>query len=828
MKAVIMAGGEGTRLRPLTSNAPKPMLPLVNRPMMEHVIDLLKQHGFDEIVVTVAFMANTIRTYFGDGSEFGVRMVYATEESPLGTAGSVRNAMEHLDERFLVISGDVLTDIDLGAIVRFHEERDALATIGLAHVENPLEFGIVITREDGSIERFLEKPTWGQVFSDTINTGIFVLEPEIFDHIAADRPVDFSGEVFPALLEEGRPLYGAIAEGYWEDVGTLEAYLTAHKDILDGKVRLHVPGFEVRPGVWVGEGAEIHPEATVQGPAVIGDNCRVEPGASLGEYTVLGANVRVRINAALERTVVHDNVYLGEAVRLRGTVVGRSCDLRKGARTEEGVVLGDSCFVAEEAHLAAGVKVYPFKTVEAGAVVNDSIVWESRGARSLFGRDGISGLANVDITPEFATKVAMAYGSGLKKNSTVITSRDSSRSARMLKRAMMAGLNAVGVNVQDLEVASVPVTRFIVRRPSDAGGFTVRLVPDDPQSTVIRFFDANGLDLTEDAQRKIERVFNREDFRRVFPGEIGEIGFAPRALEHYATALEETVDVERIAAAGFKVVIDYAFGSASFAMPNVLAKLGLDVLAVNPFVSTAGVLADDLEGHAAYVGDLVRTSGSHLGGVIDPDGETLYLIDDEGHVLSHTEALLALLRLVPGRLYGNRVALPVSTTTAAERIVQEQGVDVLWTKLSKPALMDAATEPGVGFAGNTEGNYILPGFMPGFDASATFVKVLDLLAFHGRRLSEVVETLPRVHVVHETVVTPWDQKGAVMRSIMEQSKGREVVMVDGVKVIHEGGWALALPDPEDPVTHVWAEGATDTDARRLAQEYVRRIRQMVR
>ena len=184
MKAVIMAGGEGTRLRPLTSNAPKPMMPIANAPMMEHIVALLREHGFDEIVVTVAFLANHIRNYFGDGSELGVRMAYATEETPLGTAGSVLNAREQLDERFLVISGDVLTDIDLGAISRFHDERGAMATIGLTPVENPLEFGIVITREDGSIERFLEKPTWGQVFSDTINTGIFVLEPEIFDFIA--------------------------------------------------------------------------------------------------------------------------------------------------------------------------------------------------------------------------------------------------------------------------------------------------------------------------------------------------------------------------------------------------------------------------------------------------------------------------------------------------------------------------------------------------------------------------------------------------------------------------------------------------------------------
>jgi len=828
VKAVIMAGGEGTRLRPLTSNAPKPMLPLVNRPMMEHIIDLLKLHGIDEIVVTVAFMASAIRTYFGDGSEFGVSISYATEETPLGTAGSVRNAMDQLDERFLVISGDVLTDIDLGAIIAFHDEHQAMATIGLAHVENPLEFGIVITTEEGRIERFLEKPTWGQVFSDTINTGIFVLEPEIFDYIEADRPVDFSSEVFPKLLAGDLPLYGAIADGYWEDVGTLDSYVRAHKDILDGAVQVNIPGFELSDGVWLGEGAEIHPEARINGPAVIGDNCRIEARSSIGQYTVLGANVRVRSEAQLERTVVNDNAYLGEAVRLRGTVVGRACDLRKGVRSEEGVVIGDECFIGEDALLSAEIKIYPFKTVEAGATVNTSIVWESRGARALFGRDGILGLSNVDITPEFATKVAMAYGSMLKKGSRVITSRDSSRSARMLKRSMMAGLNAAGITVEDLEVASVPVTRFIVRRPSNGGGITIRLLHDDPQSVIIRFFDDRGLDITEDTQRKIERLYNREDFRRVFPGEIGDIGFAPRALEHYATALDATVDVEQIRSAEFKIVIDYAYGSTSFAMPNVLAKLGLEVLAVNPFVSTAGVMRGDLHAHATNVADLVRASGSHLGAVLDPDGERLILIDDEGHILSDSEALLALLTLLPGKIAGDRVALPVSVSQVATDLVHTHGASVVVTKVSNPALMDAATEPGVGFAGNTDGGFILPGFMPAFDAAATLIKVLDLLAFHDQRLSVVVGDLPRIHMAHEVVVTPWEHKGLVMRTLVEQSKDRQVDLVDGVKVHHDGGWALALPDPEEPVTHVWAEGQTDADARRLAQEYARRIRQIVR
>src|SRR5580704_13048441 len=293
MKAVIMAGGEGTRLRPLTSNAPKPLLPIANRPMMEHVINLLKKHGFDDIVVTVGYRANAIRTYFGDGAEFGVRIVYAAEETPLGTAGSVRNAMAELTETFLVISGDVVTDMDLGAIVEFHHRRSALVTIGLKAMENPLEFGIVITRGDGSIERFHEKPTWSQVFSDTINTGVYVLEPQIFEYIDGDRASDFSSDIFPALLEAGKPLYGCVTEGYWEDVGTAEAYVRVHQDVLDERVALEIPGFRLGDGIWLGEGSEIDPKAKVQGPVVIGDYCRVEPNAHIREYTVLGSNVRV-------------------------------------------------------------------------------------------------------------------------------------------------------------------------------------------------------------------------------------------------------------------------------------------------------------------------------------------------------------------------------------------------------------------------------------------------------------------------------------------------------------------------------------------------------
>ncbi len=815
MKAVILAGGEGTRLRPLTSNQPKPMMPIANVPMMEHIVKLLARHGFDDIVVTVAFMANHIRNYFGDGSEFGVRMRYATEEAPLGTAGSVRNAMEELDETFLVISGDVLTDIDLGAVVEQHQTKAAFATIALKRVDNPVDFGIVITRPDGQIERFLEKPTWGEVFSDTINTGIYVLDPGVFEFIREGEVVDFSGDVFPAVLERGLPLLGTVVDGYWEDVGTLESYRTAHEDLLDGEVGIERPGFQLRDRVWIGEGVEISPDAILNGPLLIGDNSRIEAGAVLGAYTVLGADVVVKADAHIERSVVHDHCYIGHSARLRGAVVGRANDIREHAHIEEGVVIGDECFVGARAIVNPGVKIYPFKTVEGGALVTSSIVWESKGARTLFGRRGVRGLANVDITSEVAIRLAMAYGTALKKGSVVCTSRDTSRVARALKRAMIAGLNLSGVNVMDLELSTVPVNRFYVRSERAQGGISVRLAPDDPDSVEIRFVDDDGADIDEQQQRKLERLLYREDFRRAFAGEIGDITFPPRALEFYTAALESSVDSNRVRSRSFKVVLDYSYGATSVVMPHVLSKLGASVLAVNPYAATVGATVDDLDTRVKALGDLVRTSGSDLGFVFDPDGETAVIIDDEGVALTSDQALLVIVELVCSTREHARIALPVSVSREAERIAQRHGATVTWTKLSAAHLMEVAQRKGIDLAASQEGGFIWPAFLPAYDAAATLTYLLDLLTRDGRSLSAILAGVPESHIVHESVPTPWERKGAVMREMVERAKDHPTVLVDGVKILYPDGWALVLPDPEIAVTHVWADATSEAEARRL-------------
>ena len=275
-------------------------------------------------------------------------------------------------------------------------------------------------------------------------------------------------------------------------------------------------------------------------------------------------------------------------------------------------------------------------------------------------------------------------------------------------------------------------------------------------------------------------------------------------------------------------MLDYSFGTTSFVMPNLLAKLEAEVLVVNPYANTASVLGFDRQTSAARVSELVRASGAHLGAVLDPGGEHVAIVDDEGHALTDDEALLVLLTLVTEATPSARVALPVAVSRAAEEICRKAGAEIVWTKLSASHLMEVARSENVTLAASQSGGFIFPRFLPAYDGAATLVNLVALLTAADRKLSELVAELPQVHVVHQAVHTPWDQKGMVMRTLVERSQGRELVLVDGVKVIEDDGWALVLPDPEEPLTHVWAEAGSDSAAEARAKEYVVRLEQLLR
>jgi mannose-1-phosphate guanylyltransferase/phosphomannomutase len=820
MKAVVMAGGQGTRLRPLTSNQPKPMLPIVGKPMMQHILALARRHGITEVVTTVQFLASVVRNYFGDGSDQGMSLTYVTEQEPLGTAGSVKNAEALLDDRFLVLSGDSLTDVDLTELVEFHEKSGAAVTVTLKRVENPLDFGIVITGEDGRVERFLEKPGWGEVFSDTINTGIYVVEREVLDHVPEGSEFDFSNDLFPLLLDKGLPVYGYVTDRHWTDVGNLEAYLRAHWEVLDHQVEVEIEGFEVSDGVWLGTGAELSPDATVVGPAYIGENSRVEAGAIILDHSVLGRSV-VNSGASVQRSVVHDGAYLGGNSSLRGCVLGKNSDVKSGARLEEGVVVADECYVGEGALLNPHVKVYPFKVVDPGAIVSESIVWQSGGARNLFGERGVAGVMNVDVTPEMALRLAVAYGGLLPKRSVVATCRDASRTARIVKRAMVAGANSSGVDCNDLELVPIPVARFYARSTRALGGFAVRSSAADGASVEIQFFDERGLDLDAATERRLERAYYRDDLRRAFQADIGELSFPARGREFYVRGVLDSVDVKLIRQRGPKLVVDYAYGAASITGPQILGRLGGDVLSANAVIDEdrAVLSREEVDAHVQNLARLVRSSGAEVGALIDAVGEKASLVDGAGRVLSPQDQVLAFVGLLSACQPGVRIALPVSSSRAAERLLAANGGEVVWTGTSSAALMQAAEEEDVAFAGSEDG-VIFPRFMPAFDAVVALAKLLELTARLGRPLASIVDELPPTHVLRRDVPTAWEAKGTVMRRVIEwaQTDGGDVMTIDGVKFFRGDDWILVVPHPEEPLVRVWAEAGSEAGAEALIAE----------
>ncbi len=828
MKAVVMAGGEGTRLRPLTSNQPKPMVPIVGKPCMEHILELLREHDLTEVIVTVAFLPQAIRGYFGDGETLGMQIGYSVEESPLGTAGSVRLATKQLDETFLVISGDALCDVDLGALIAFHKDRGAAVTIGLKAVDNPLEFGIVVTDEEGRIERFLEKPSWGQVFSDTINTGIYVLEPEVLKHVPTDRPYDFSKELFPLLLEMGRPLYGFVMEGYWQDIGNLDQYRQANFDALEENVRLNIPGIQIRGNVWLGEGVEIADLEQVEGPSFVGNYCRVAAGATVGEHSVLSNSVTLRERTRTTRSVIDASTHVGRSALIEGAIIGRSCDIRAHVRIHEGVAIGDEVTIGSESVLMPGVRIYPYKEVESGSYISESVIWESRASPRLFGRDGVAGLVNVDLTPEVAVRIAAALGTALRRGARVVGSRESAPACRMIKRAMISGFTSAGLDVADLRVLPAAVSRHLLRSEGYEAGFHVGTSQSDPEVVQIRFFEQPGITLSSGMQKEIEKNFTRGELRRVGFGDIGTVSYPARVRETYAQDLLAGVDVEAIRAREFRLVVDYGFSAASFVLPLLLGPLGVEAISAHGFTTDRADPGSALLREAiGQVKHLVPAVRADLGVILDRSAERLYMVDEGGREIPVDQSLLLFLRLLGTNGRRGKLAFPITVTSQVDRLLEGSGLEVVRTPASLADLTKAAAEDGVIFAGAVGGGYVFPEFLPAYDAVASLCKLLELLAPVRRPLSELVAELPSPTLVHRQLPCPWALKGVVMRVLTERLRDRELDLLDGIKVFDERGWAHVLPDADEPLVHIYAEGRNEEESKALEAEFRAMVEEII-
>ncbi|MGI2904141.1 sugar phosphate nucleotidyltransferase [Tolypothrix sp. VBCCA 56010] len=807
MRAVLMAGGSGTRLRPLTCDLPKPMVPILNRPIAEHIINLLKRHHITEVVATLHYLPDVLRDYFQDGSDFGVQMTYAVEEDqPLGTAGCVKNIAELLDETFLVISGDSITDFDLTAAIEFHKQKKSKATLILTRVPNPIEFGVVISDEENRIRRFLEKPSTSEIFSDTVNTGTYILEPEVLEYLPCNVECDFSKDLFPLLLDKDEPMYGYVAEGYWCDVGHLDAYREAQYDGLEHKVKLDFAYKEVSNRLWVGQNTYIDPTAQIEAPAVIGDNCRIGARVQIEAGTVIGDNVTIGADANLKRPIVWNGAIIGEEAHLSACVISRGTRVDRRAHVLEAAVVGSLSTVGEEAQISPGVRVWPSKKIDSGAILNINLIWGNTAQRNLFGQRGVQGLANIDITPEFAVKLGAAYGSTLKPGSKVTVSRDQRNISRMVTRSLIAGLMSVGVDIQNLDATAIPIARTVIPTMSVAGGIHVRVHPDRPDYILIEFMDAKGINISKSKEKKIEGAYFKEDMRRSQIHEVGDVSYPSQVIDRYCTAFEKLLNIDTIRNSRAKVVIDYVYAVSGAVLPQMLDNFGADAVVLNASLNKTAMSTAEREALITQLGHVVEALKANFGVQVSANGEQMILVDESGIPIRGEMLTALMVDLILTSNPRGTVVVPVHASSAVEQIARRHDGKVIRTKANPTALMEACqTNPSVVLGGSGDTGFIIPQLHPGFDGMFCIAKLIEMLTIQERSLASVRSELPRVIHKTYTVRCPWTVKGALMRYLVETHPAQNLELIDGVKICqpYDDSWVLVLPDASEPLVHLY-------------------------
>ena len=756
--------------------------------MMEHILRHLASNGFDTAVATLCTLPDSIRSYFGNGRPHGIELNYSVEHEPLGTAGSVRLAAWDWSQPFLVISGDVLTDIDLGALIQFHKARGSAATLALARVANPLESGVVMTADDGRITAFLEKPGWGEVFSDLVNTGIYVLDPAVLEKVPPGRPFDFSRNLFPLLLEQGCPMYAVEAGGYWCDIGTMDLYRQANADCLRGRVRVKIPGQEIAPGVFAGNGARIDRRAALAGPLLIGEHARIEAGARLEAGTVIGARAIVERGATIRESVIWNDCVIGKQAKIWGAVIAGSSRVGYRATVNTGAVLGERCDIGRFGTLRRSVKLWPGSKVSERAIVSRSMVWSQSMPRSCFSRRGLSGLANTEIGPEFLSRVAAAFSVGAGR---VMLSAAGDPVSQMLEAAAAAGIQSAGASPLMAEDTLPPVLRYAARR-FECPAIRIQAPPSRPGTVDVTLLDSGGLNISRDAQRKIEAALSREDSPRVSSEQVGSARPMGDYFQDYLAALLAEVGFGEALTVASKVMIE-AGPAESKMVSHLLGRIGAD------YVFSG-------EGLEFEPGAMSR-AGAAFGLSVEPGAESFsLLLKDQGYLEpARLEALLS--RGWAESLPGAVLALPVSLPETVRTYAGSKGAAVVLVKSSPRAVLEA-----------TPWSFL-------HDALVGITLLLSLVSKSGLAVEKLVLDLPEVHYVRKVVPCPWEAKGRVMRHLSRQSSARPAV--EGVLARHENGTVLVLPHAEEAVCELFVEAASWEVADELSDVYAEKVRSLI-
>ncbi len=797
MKAIIMAGGEGTRLRPLTSSLPKPLSRIVNRPVMEHIIVLLKKHGITEIGVTLQYMPEHIRSYFGDGSAFGVHLTYFLEDTPLGTAGSVKNTGDFLDDDFLVVSGDALTDADLSSFLAFHKAKGAEASLLLSPMDIPLSYGVVVTDKEGRIVRFLEKPSWSQVFSDTVNTGIYILNPSVLS-LCTSLPSDFSKDIFPRLLAENRPLYGYVSSSYWCDIGDLDAYRHCHYDIFAGKISLPMDACRLSEGVYAEEGAVIEAGAILTPPVLIGKNSHIKSGARVDAYTSIGEGCVVESGASIKRSVLLDHVTVEKNAQIRGSIVCNRARVGEGAAVYEQSVLGEDCRVGADAVVRPGVRVWPSKVVGAGEILSTSLVWGSMQADELFTERGAGGRVGSELTPASAQKLGQALST--VRRGRIGIAADGSPASLMLKYAVQSGIMSTGQEVVDFGSQPLPITRSAAK----VYGLSAAVhASTQENSGFLEILGKGGGALSTEEMRTLRTRFSREDFT------LGEASALPAVTDAYEYKLyylrqnlrgTEKMPEMRILAASASDWGDRLLSSAA-------AELGFTLL-----TEDAAPSPDNAEKLRRFAERVVKER-CLFGAVLDEKCEQLLLVDERGRVLDADVYALLCALLVMRKHKNARILAPASMPLVLEDMASRWGATVIRTADSPVSLLCGLS----GGEADMEEQFILR-----FDAVGAVIRILDFLHRQKVTLSSLIDEIPPFYIRRREVPCAQGDKGRLMRVLSESAPAEN--KTDGVRFEEAHGWVLILPDSRRAACRIIAHADKEEYAAELSEKYDEKLR----
>jgi len=821
-KAIIMAGGEGTRLRPLTCNRSKPMVPVINKPVIEHVLNLLRRYEIREIVISLYYLPENVQNYFGDGSEWDVSITYSVEENPLGTAGGVKEAAGESIDTIVVLSGDCIIDFNIAEILEYHKKKKSSFTIALKRVSKPTDFGIVIVDEEGRIERFLEKPSWSEIFSDTANTGLYIIEPEIIrSHIPPGQKFDFSLDLFPLLQKKRVPMYGYIADGYWRDVGNLTAYAEIHNDILGGKVNIDFPGKKIARNIWVGKDVEIHSGARIKGPLVIGNFVRIKEDAEVSDFSVIADNCIIEEKASIRKSIILHSTIIGPECELRGAVVGKRCVLEEHVSIYEGAVVSDDCRIGAGVEIGAGIRIWPDKSIEQGTRLVQDIIWGQREKKTLFGAEGIEGTFNVKITPEFASKLGSAVGAFLGKDAKITVSRDTTSAARLIMRAFTAGLLAMGVDVYDLEIESMPVNRFAARFLNADMGAYIQISPmTELQFIQIVLYDKHGYRISINDEKKIENIFFRGDYPRKEAFETGKLIYPSHHVESYISNIRFYLDdIPRQKKRN--IIVDCFNGTASHVFPEMLSEYGCETIVlrgqIKEFTGERETKSDTRDAIRNVVS--MARMNREIGIIVGPHCKNITVVDEQGDILTD-EDIVAILSLYYLRYRKDMmINIPASASMTLEKLIISQGGSAVRTSTG---LRAPAGDTDI-FLGGPSGRY--PYLELKYDPLFVFLRVLQFLTLERSMLYDVKSTLPKGNVKHTSIYCASDNKASAMRKLSSEVDQKKIDLIDGVRINKGNAWVLVLPDTSHPLLHLYGEGETTELRDAIMEEYSARIKQ---